>query len=62
MADHSGHHWIQGAVKHPGALTREAKAAGKTLSEFEAEHHDNPRIERQVALAKTFKKMHHKGK
>lgn len=59
MAEHSAHHWIQGAVKHPGALTEKAKRAGESLSKFESEHHDDPTTQRQVALAKTFKKMHH---
>ena len=36
--------WIAGAIKHPGALTAKAKAAGKSLAAFEAhppeEHFD----------------------
>jgi len=27
-------HWIKGAIKHPGALTRKAKAAGETVSQY----------------------------
>lgn len=26
--------WIAGAIKHPGALTRQAKAAGKSVKSF----------------------------
>lgn len=58
MADHSAHNWIEGAVKHPGALTEKAKRAGESLSTFEREKHNDPTTRRQVALAKTFKKMH----
>lgn len=56
MAEHGKHDWIQGAVKHPGALTAKAKAAGDTLSEFMAKKHTGMTA-KQVALAKTFKKM-----
>lgn len=59
MADHSAHDWIQGAVKHPGALTEKAKRAGESLSKFESEKHTDPTTKRQVALAKTFKKISH---
>lgn len=62
MAEHTAHHWIDGAIKHPGALTAKAKRAGESLSQFENQHHNNPTTERQVALAKTLKKMHHGGK
>ena len=35
-------HWIQGAIKHPGALTAEASKEGETPMEFAAEHkHDS---------------------
>jgi hypothetical protein len=60
MAEHSAHHWIQGAIKHPGALTEKAKRAGESLSQFEREKHNDPKTRKQVALAKTLKKMHHK--
>lgn len=59
MADHGNHDWIEGAVKHPGALTEKAKRAGESLSKFKGQHHDNPTTQRQVALAKTLGKMHH---
>ena len=54
--------WIQGAVKHPGALHRaldvpEGKPipAGKMA---QAEDSKNPRIRRMAALAKTLKGLH----
>jgi hypothetical protein len=56
--------WIQGAIKHPGALTAKAKAAGESLSQFMREKHKDPTTNRQVALAKRLKEMaqHRKGK
>ena len=54
--------WIQSAIKNPGALTRTAKAHGKTVSEFIA----NPpkgissTTKRRIALAKTLRKMRKK--
>ena len=57
------HKWIQGAVKHPGALHRalhvpegEKIPASKMAA---ASHSENPRIRKMVGLAKTLKKMHH---
>jgi hypothetical protein len=50
--------WIKGAVKHPGAFTRQAKAAGKTVAEYAAEHAGDPgTIGRRARLAQTFAKM-----
>ncbi len=49
--------WIKGAIKHPGALTRKAKAAGMSVSAYVA----NPpkgvstTTKRQIALAKTLR-------
>ena len=55
--------WIQKAIKKPGALTAKAKAAGKTVSEFIANPPKNASTEtkRQIALAKTLKKMRKKS-
>ena len=39
--------WIQGAIKHPGALTAKAKAAGESLSQFMRETHKNPTTNRR---------------
>jgi len=52
--------WIQNAIKHPGALTAQAKRAGMTLSQFES----NPPkgitmvTKERITLAKTLGKMH----
>lgn len=63
MADHplktiSKHpkHWIQGAVKHPGALTRAAAQHGVSkLQEAESESHSsNPHIRARGNLGKRF--------
>lgn len=56
--------WIQGAVKHPGALTRKAKGAHMSLSEYMAHPPKNvsTTTKRQIALAKTLKGFHRKGK
>jgi hypothetical protein len=52
--------WIKGAVKHPGALTTKAKAAGKSVSAFVAHPPKNAsaQTKRQIALAKTLKGFH----
>lgn len=52
--------WIKGAIKHPGALTREAKARGETVKEMEAHPPKNASTttRRRIALARTLKKMH----
>jgi hypothetical protein len=57
--------WIQGAIKHPGALTRKAKAAGKSVSDYTAAvlkkgSHASAETKHQANLAKTFSKMRKK--
>ena len=51
--------WIQGAIKHPGALTRKAKAAGITVGAYMA--HPPKGIttttKRQINMAKTLKRL-----
>ena len=56
--------WIQGAIKHPGALTAKAKAAGESLSQFMREKHKDPTTNRQIALARRLREFaqHRKGK
>jgi len=51
--------WIQGAIKHPGALTRKAKAAGMTVSAYMAHPPKgaSSTTNRQISLAKTLKKL-----
>lgn len=53
-------HWIQGAVKRPGALKRKAAAAGESLSEFMREPHKDPTTKREVNLAKLFRRFRKK--
>lgn len=47
--------WIQGAIKRPGALTKKAKAAGMSISQYCAKPGLSTRTKRQCALAKTLK-------
>lgn len=51
--------WIQGAIKHKGALTKTAKAAGKSVGEFCASLPKNAstKTKRRCNLAKTLKGM-----
>ena len=53
--------WIQDAIKHPGALTRKAKAAHMSLAMFEAHPPKgiSSTTKREIALAKTMKGLHH---
>lgn len=50
--------WIKGAIKHPGALTAKAKAAGKSIDEYCASPNLDTHSKRQCALAKTLRKFH----
>lgn len=54
--------WIQGAIKHPGALHKELKVPeGKKIPESKlkkAEHSKNPKLKKRAVLAETLKKMH----
>lgn len=57
--------WIQGAIKHPGAFTKKAEAAGKTVKEYAADVSANPdkydeKTVRQANLAKTLSKLRKK--
>jgi hypothetical protein len=58
--------WIEGAIKHPGALTKSlhVKEGEKILESKlkKAEHSKNPTTAKRARLAETLKKMHHKGK
>ena len=50
--------WIAGAIKHPGAMTRAAKRAGESTSEYEQKHkHDSGTAGKRARLAMTLKKM-----
>lgn len=56
--------WIQGAIKHPGALHESLGVPkGKKIPESKlkaAEHSKNPTTRKRANLAETLKKMHHK--
>lgn len=58
----AGKNWIKDAVKRPGALTRKAKSAGMSVSEF-ANKATRPgskastQTKRQANLAKTLRKL-----
>lgn len=47
--------WIQKAIKRPGALTKKAKAAGKSISGYCAQVNLSTRSKQQCNLAKTLK-------
>ena len=58
------HKWIQSAIRHPGAFTKKAEAAGETPKEYmrevlaHPEKHDT-RARRQANLMKTLLSFHH---
>lgn len=55
--------WIQGAIKHPGALKKKAAAKKESVSAYIAHppKKASTTTKKQIALAKTLKKMS-KGK
>ena len=53
--------WISKAIKHPGALTAQAKRAGESPMEFAREHKgDSGTTGKRARLALTLRGMHHK--
>jgi len=56
--------WIHDAVsKHPGALKKKAKHAGKSTKAFAREHeHDKGKTGKEARLAETLGKMRRGGK
>lgn len=53
-------HFIAGAIKRPGALTRKAKAAGQSVGAFAQAHkHDKGRTGRQARFAITLRTIAH---
>jgi hypothetical protein len=57
--------WIAGAIKHPGAFTKKAKSAGKSISSYAASvlkkgSKASTKTKKQAALAKTLAKMRKK--
>ena len=54
-------HFIQKAIKHPGALRRKASSAGESTRQYaEAHKHDSGTTGRQARLAITLMGMHKK--
>lgn len=52
--------WIKGAIKHPGALTRSAHAAGQTPRQFAQAHkHDSGKTGQRARLALSLIAMSH---
>lgn len=49
--------FIQGAIKHPGALTAKAKAKGMSISEYCAQGSLSSVAKKECNLAKTLKKL-----
>lgn len=54
--------WIQKAIRHPGAFTAKAKAAGKSVGAFAAQvtkpgSTASTQTKRQANLAKTLRKL-----
>lgn len=67
MAAKKDRKWIQKAIKRPGAFTKKAKKAGKSVSGMAAAVTKNPgrysaTTVRQANLAKTLKKIGSKRK
>jgi hypothetical protein len=56
--------WIAEAIRHPGALTVKAKAAGKSLAAFEAHPPKgiSATTQRKIKLAKTPATFRHKSR
>lgn len=51
--------WIQGAIKHPGAMTAQAKSEGVSNSTFEQEHkHDSGKAGQRARFALVLKGLH----
>lgn len=54
--------WIAGAIKHPGALTRQAEAVDMSPMEFAREHAgDKGKTGQRARLAMTLRGFHRKG-
>ncbi len=56
--------WIQSAIKHPGALTAKAKAAGMSVSAYMAHPPKgiSTTTKREINLAKTLASLHRHGR
>jgi hypothetical protein len=54
--------WIKGAISHPGAFTKKARAAGESVSQYASQvtkpgSKASTQTKRQGNLAKTLKKI-----
>jgi hypothetical protein len=62
--EQAGHKWIQGAIKHPGALHKALHVPkGKKIPESKldkAAHSSSVTMRERANAAKTLKKMRHK--
>ncbi len=64
----AGSHWMQNAVKRPGAFRKKAQAAGMSTAAYarkvKSDPHASTRTKRQAALARTFAKSRggHRGR
>lgn len=58
----AGKNWIAGAIKHKGALTKKAKAAGKSVAGFMKSPGKkvSGKTKKQINLAKTLKGLRKK--
>jgi hypothetical protein len=52
--------WIAGAIKHPGALTAKAKAAGMSINQYCSKAGLSTQSKKQCVLARTLRKFHKK--
>jgi hypothetical protein len=53
--------WIKGAIKHPGAFTKKAKAAGKSVAAYAKEKAGaSGTLGKQARLAQTLSKLRKK--
>ena len=54
----AGGKWIQKAIKHPGAFTAKAKAAGKSVASYAKAKASAPgKLGKQARLAQTLSKL-----
>ena len=55
MNKHHSGHWIEAAIQHPGAFTKKAHAAGKSVGAFaKVKQHASGTLGKQARLAIGF--------
>lgn len=67
MEKSSSGNWMKGAVKHPGAFTKKAKAHKMSVPKYaeavkSGKEKATTQTKRQASLAQTFEKLAGKGK